>query len=340
MVKVGLPLAHDAVVGTKLRAATLFALIALGVLLIGLNETGTLYKYLDFHAIHHMFQSIVWDAIPFIVIGAVVSALIETYISKENLSALLSDSILGRIAATLLGLALPVCDCGAISVARTFRRKGVSESIAFSFVLATPTLNLVTLVATFVAFHSGWQWLLMRAGWAIVIAMVAGLIVHFRDDALTEKWGQAIHIHAVHHKGLKKLIHVGDHSVSELFAVGPFFVASAMLAAIAQGLWPIRGITAFTQHSVWSILLLMALGSVLSLCSAADAFVAASLTSLFSPGAVLAFLLMGQTVDIRNLVLMPKVFGKGTFILGLSVVVVLIFALALTTNRLMIGGWV
>ncbi len=329
---------HGAVVGAKLRTITLAGLIVLCILAIGLYESSHVQYASHVQMVKTLFQSIVWEAFPFIVIGVALSALIDSFVGANGLSAFLSDSLGGRVTAGVLGLFLPVCDCGTIPVARTMRRKGVGESVAFTFALGTPTVNVIALLSTFAAFHQQWSWVLWRAGGAFVIAIAAGFVVRFGEGTLTEKWEADSHAKPRRH-GFAAWRHVADHSAGELFAVGPFFVASALLAAVAQGLWPMSAVTGFTQHSVWSILLLMGLGSVLSLCSEADAFVAASLTTLFSPGAVLAFMLAGQLTDLRNLLLMPQVFSKRTVAVGLMTAFLLVFVCALLLNRFSTGGW-
>ena len=329
---------HGTLVGAKLRTMTLTGLIVLCILAIGLYETSYAQYASHVQMVKTLFQSIVWEAFPFIVIGVALSALIDSFVGANGLSALLSDSLGGRLRASMLGMVLPVCDCGTIPVARTMRRKGVGESVVFTFALGTPTVNVVAIFSTFVAFHQQWSWVLWRAGGALLIAIFSGVIVRFGEDALTEKW-ETNALPRLKNRGFAVWRHVADHSAGELFAVGPFFVASALLAAVAQGLWPLHTVTGFTQHSVWSIFLLMGLGSVLSLCSEADAFVAASLTTLFSPGAVMAFMLAGQITDLRNLLLMPQVFSRRTVTVGLTTAFILIFACALLVNRVYTGGW-
>lgn len=332
---------HATVIGGKLRAVTLAGVIALCIGVTVLYEAGALQQLLRIETIRALFQSIVWEAFPFIVLGAVVSAMMESFIRGDAMAHMLPDSLGGRAVASLLGVVLPVCDCGAVSVARTLRRKGVGESIAFSYALSTPTLNLVALYATYAAFHQQWTWVILRGGAALAIAMVAGLVVRVREEALTEQWTSDYSVGpSPARKGWALFRHATDHAGAEIFAVGPFFILSALMAAVAQSLWPIHSITMFTQHSLWSIVLLMALGSVLSLCSEADAFVAASLSTLFSPGAILAFLLMGQMVDLRNLLLMPRVFSRRTVVAGLAVATILTFVFALAVNRYLVGGWV
>ena len=318
----------------KVRLSTAAGLVILCAAALALYATGSWRVALNWRTIHILFQGIVWDGMSFIVIGAVLAAMIESWISSGGMVSLLPDNLAGRIVAASVGATLPVCDCGAIPIARTLRRKGVGESIAFTFVLGAPTLNIVALAATFVAFHQHWQWLVLRAGAAFFIAVVAGWIVRFREDGLTEGWRRS----AVGNRHPRGLGHILSHASGEVFVVGPFFVASALLAAMAQGVLPVHAVTAFTQHSVWSIALMMGAGGALSLCSAADAFIAASLVGLFSPGAILAFLLAGQMIDLRNVFTLPQTFGRRTVTLGLSVVTLLIFAVAVLVNLWLTGS--
>ncbi|PWI56959.1 hypothetical protein BM613_11185 [Sulfoacidibacillus thermotolerans] len=334
-------LIHGALVGAKVRTLTLVGLIVVCLVAIAVYSEGNVHPLVHGHMVKTLFQSIVWEAFPFILFGSILSSLIETWVGANHLSALLSDSMTGRLAASMVGLVVPVCDCGTIPVARTFRRKGVGESVAFTFALATPTLNLIALISTFIAFRQQLGFVLLRAGSALIIALVTGIAVYLQEEGLTEKWN--VKYSEDHHhtqKGFAKWRHAAEHSVDELFTVGPFFVISALFAAVAQGLWPLKVVTAFTQHSIWSIVLLMVLGSAFSLCSEADAFVAASLTTLFSPGAVMAFLLAGQMIDVRNIFLMPQVFSKRTMVVGLPLAAMMIFAFALLVNRFLTGGWV
>ena len=57
-----------------------------------------------------------------------------------------------------------------------------------------------------------------------------------------------------------------------------------------------------------AILVMMLLAFILSLCSEADAFIGASLLSTFGVAPVMAFLLIGPMVDIKNLMMMAKSF--------------------------------
>ncbi|BCJ85989.1 hypothetical protein skT53_09740 [Effusibacillus dendaii] len=99
-----------------------------------------------------------------------------------------------------------------------------------------------------------------------------------------------------------------EHAVIEFFEVGGFVIISAAVASLLQTFVPVSVISPIGQHPVWSVLAMMGLASLLSLCSEADAFVARSLAGLTTPGGVLGFLVVGQMIDTRNVFLLPRVF--------------------------------
>jgi uncharacterized membrane protein YraQ (UPF0718 family) len=72
---------------------------------------------------------------------------------------------------------------------------------------------------------------------------------------------------------------------------------------------------------ILSLLAMMALAFILSLCSESDAFVAASFTS-FGPAAQLAFLVFGPMVDLKLGALYMGTYSKGFFRTVLIVVTV------------------
>jgi uncharacterized membrane protein YraQ (UPF0718 family) len=67
---------------------------------------------------------------------------------------------------------------------------------------------------------------------------------------------------------------------------------------------------------------MMALAMVVAICSNVDAFFALSFASTFTPGAIVAFLLVGPLVDVKMLALMRTTFTTRT-LAGIVVVVIL-----------------
>lgn len=73
------------------------------------------------------FLSIVLEAIPFILLGALVSGFIEVFVSKEAIAGLFPDSKWKAILfGAGLGLIFPVCECGIVPVVRRFFKEGLA----------------------------------------------------------------------------------------------------------------------------------------------------------------------------------------------------------------------
>lgn len=76
----------------------------------------------------------------------------------------------------------------------------------------------------------------------------------------------------------------------------------------------------------------MPVATLLSICSEADAFVARAFATTFSVGAILAFMTIGQIVDLRNGFLLARTVGPRLILLIVGVSYVLVFAEAMAIN--------
>src|SRR3712207_3931288 len=148
----------------RFGAAMLAGLVALGVALgvFRPNEVAGVQNFLL------IFSSLLIEAVPFVLLGALVSAAIEVFVPSrvfERLTAL--PRPLQLPASALAGFAFPVCECGSVPVARRLAAKGLSPAAAITFMLAAPILNPVVIASTFVAYRgreSPWAMGLGRAG--------------------------------------------------------------------------------------------------------------------------------------------------------------------------------
>jgi uncharacterized membrane protein YraQ (UPF0718 family) len=110
---------------------------------------------------------------------------------------------------------------------------------------------------------------------------------------------------------------------------GGFLVLGAMSAATLKAVAPASWLRTAADNPVVAILALSILAVLLSICSEADAFVAASLTQ-FSLTAKLAFLLVGPMIDLKLFAMQAGTFGRGfalrfapaTFVLAIAGAVV------------------
>jgi uncharacterized membrane protein YraQ (UPF0718 family) len=94
----------------------------------------------------------------------------------------------------------------------------------------------------------------------------------------------------------------------DLVQAGGFLVIGALAAAALNVTVPPRWLEAIAADPVFSVIALALLAVLLSICSEADAFVAASLTQ-FSPTARLAFMVVGPMVDLKLFAMQAGAFG-------------------------------
>ncbi|MFZ5814812.1 MAG: permease [Bacillota bacterium] len=292
------------------------------------------------------FFSVLVGALPFMVIAAFASAVLEVFVSKDAIVRLVPrGSVLGVLLAPLLGLVVPMCECGIIPVARRMIQKGVPAGAAITFMLSNPILNPLSLYSTYLAFPFAREMLLWRAGIAYVVSVIIGLLIYYgirrgsdysvlhadHEVAVTAE-GAACdcghdhheHQHAAQPLG-EKLQAVLDHAAAEFFDVAKYFIIGAGLAAISQALISREMLEAVGQGPVISVIVMIAFAFLLCICSEADAFVAAAFASTFTPGALLAFLVAGPMTDLKNTLMMYSAFQR-RFVLFLNVTIITLTA--------------
>lgn len=123
-----------------------------------------------------------------------------------------------------------------------------------------------------------------------------------------------------------------DNVVQELRELGGILVIGSAIAAVVQTSVPREVILSLGQGPVTSIVAMMILGVVVSICSTVDAFFALSFAATFTTGSLLAFLVLGPMVDLKNIALLLTVFqGRAIFYL-FALAGQLTFLLALLVN--------
>ena len=293
------------------NAGAVVAVLGATALALQLLEPGRVAEIQNFLLI---FSSLLIEAVPFVLLGAVVSAGIEVFVPPRFFEKLTSlPRPLQLPAAALSGFAFPVCECGSVPVARRLAAKGLSPAAAVTFMLAAPILNPVVIASTFVAYRGRdtlWAMVLGRAGLGLIAAVAVGWVVanKTKDELLRPRPGDDHH----HHEDSTKTSAFFAHLAGDFLFMGRYLVLGAVVAAALQTFVPQDVIGSVAGTPVVDLLALMALAFVLSLCSESDAFVAASFVQ-FGPGAQLAFLVFGPMVDTKLGFLYSATFTRGFF---------------------------
>lgn len=282
--------------------------------------------------------SVVIESLPFVFLGIMLSIVVQIWLPDSVMQRILPERpVLRRAVMSLLGVLLPVCECGNVPLTRGMMVKGLTVAESTTFLLAAPILNPVTIITTYQAF--GWEngILACRILGGFVIANLVGWLFsrHPRPEALLTARFEATcrvgHDHIAHTSRVQRSV---ASFATEAGAMLPaLFIGSAIAGLIQVGVS--RDIlVALGSNPVWSVLALMALAFVIAICSNVDAFFILSFGSTFMPGAIVAFLVFGAMVDVKMLALLRTTFTSATLAKLTSVVGLAALVLGLSVNLL------
>ena len=284
-----------------------------------------------------IFLSIMIEALPFVLIGSIISGFIDVYITPDRVHAFLpQNKILRILFGTFVGFVFPSCECGIVPIVNRFLEKKVPTYTAVPFLATAPIINPIVLFATYTAFGNSVRFAFFRALGSILVALVLGIFWGFvvREPILKQD-GKIDHSHDFSDKrGWAKVGYALIQAIDEFFDMGRYLVFGCLFASFVQVYVPTYVLTRIGQNSLTAILLMMVLAFLLSLCSEADAFIGASLLASFGFAPVMAFLIIGPMIDIKNLLMMKNHFTNRFILQFISLITLVILAYSL-----MIGGF-
>lgn len=280
--------------------------------------------------------------------------------------------ILGALTGSLVGFLFPVCECGNVPVARRLMVQGVSPSVAIGFLLAAPTINPIVIWSTWVAFRDQPEIIVLRVVFSLIIATIIGAIFSTQTDmrpmlqpsvvrsmprspaqpsvgkspsllqsgtywlgssqttALEQQVSASIPIAPP--DSAQRLRLFVDNTVQELRELGGVLILGSAIAAIVQVAVPREIILSIGQGPISSILAMLGLATVVSICSTVDAFFALSFASTFTGGSLLAFLVFGPMIDLKAIGLMLSIFRPRPIAYLFILAAQLTFLLTLAVN--------
>lgn len=282
-----------------------------------------------------IFTSILYEALPFIVLGSLIAGVLEEIVPQGFVARLVPrNRVLAIMLSAGLGLVFPMCECGIVPVMRRLLRKGLPLSCCTAYMLAGPIINPVVILSTAVAFSGtdvikdssgepqyfvGMLWVVgLRVGLAYLTAVGASLIVErqyakYGNTLLTplatpsslpvldnDNNGQSVTLFA-------RIGRIAETALHDFVDITVFLILGALLASgLRLVLTPERLAELSTNHWILTTLAMMALAVLLCLCSEADAFVAAFINVPL--GSKLAFLVLGPMLDLKLYMMYTRVF--------------------------------
>tara|TARA_Y100000814_G_scaffold286858_1_gene256353 strand:+ start:2257 stop:3225 length:969 start_codon:yes stop_codon:yes gene_type:complete len=266
--------------------------------------------------------SLLVESLPFVVLGIALSVVVRVWLPEGLIVRVLPRTpVLRRAALSLVGMFLPVCECGNVPLARGFVVRGLTVGESMTFLFAAPIINPITIVTTHQAFGFDDGILVARLLGGFLIANLLGWLFSRHPDpsslltsrfnaecataegAATSRWSASV-----------------DLFVRESATLLPALTVGAVVAGAVQTVVPRSVLIALGSDPLWSVLALMALALVISMCSNVDAFFILPFASTFMPGSIVAFLIFGALVDIKMLALLRTTFTVRTLLIVTGIV--------------------
>ncbi|MBD2868070.1 permease [Paenibacillus arenilitoris] len=321
-------------------------LIMLGLIVKNRDWPSHLFTPANLQSFKILFISIILEAFPFILLGVLFSALLQVFVTDELIRKFTpKNPVAGVLFGALLGIAFPLCECGMIPVVRRLIRKGMPAYIGIVYLLAGPIVNPIVYTSTFTAFRTTPEMAYSRMGLAFAVSVVIGLLLYAFMKKSPLKAAPAFHVlphrgHGHNHdhdhdhgslgKGFRgRVASVLSHASDEFFDMGKYLIFGALLTAIIQTVIERSALESFADQPLLAYLFMMAFAFILSICSTSDAFIASSLSGMFDFGPLLAFLVFGPMIDLKNTLMLLSTF-RVKFVLAL---------IALTAVLTFIGAW-
>ena len=121
------------------------------------------------------------EGVPFILIGTLLSGIIDEFLPSRVMVRLLPrNAFLGICLSGAMGLVFPMCECGVVPVIRRLISKGLPVSNAIAYMLAAPIVNPIVILSTYAAFRgqNAAEFTSLRVGVGYLVSVIVALAVH------------------------------------------------------------------------------------------------------------------------------------------------------------------
>ncbi len=297
----------------------------------------------------YSFLSVLLEGVPFLLLGSLISGLVDVFVSPARIQSLLPKNRAAAIGVSgLLGLIFPMCECGSVIVIRRFLKKGLPLSSAVTYMLAAPIVSPLVAISTFAAFKGqnpmvmtslrlSIGYLIACAVGFIVLRLPAAAILRGEPSAVRKRAGLSVSTApaeaspdfatlAAASSLPKKLLLAIQSATADFLDVAFYLIIGTAVASVFNTAVNQEVILPLATDPLLAIISMMGLAAILALCSTTDAFIAASFTT-FPFASKLAFLLFGPVFDLKLFWLYGVLFKRRFIValgLGLFIVIALI----------------
>jgi uncharacterized membrane protein YraQ (UPF0718 family) len=296
------------------------------------------------------FQSIVYEALPFVIIGALISGILEELLPQAMFARMIpKNRYLAIAGSALLGLIFPMCECGIVPVMRRLLGKGLPLGCAVAYMLCEPVINPVVIASTWAAFSgdrsnidgvTSFQMVALRCGLSFITAFIIGVVVNrmaakgvndlIKVQIKSVSLEMAEEAAEAKKPWTQRVSNIAQVALHDFIDITCFLILGAMLAAFLQTFELVSRVSFLFENPWTATLTMMSIAVLLCLCSEADAFVAANMLKVPLSGKI-AFLVLGPMFDLKLLLMFTRVFKAKLIIVIVVLLWVIIFTLSMST---------
>ena len=322
-------------------------ILAIGVVIYFISISQFIGKEFSLHIpnsflqLNTIFLSIVIEAIPFVLVGVLIAGFIQIFIAEEQIKCWIpKNRFLAVTMSCVVGAFFPACECGIVPIVRRLVAKGVPIYAGVGFLLTGPLINPIVILSTFMAFGNDIKMAGLRMGVGFLAAMVVALMISylFKTNQLKHAITDFVHSSQTNEvpnaSFSSKVEGMLRHSIDEFFDMGKYLIIGAFVAAFLQTHVSIKSLFLLGDSLVGSTLVMMGLAYFLSLCSEADAFIGASFRNLFPSTSILAFLIYGPMIDLKNTIMLMSSFKSKFVVIIVPLISIVVLTLTLLTHVL------
>ncbi|HAU5404868.1 TPA: GTPase [Clostridioides difficile] len=298
----------------KFVIVILFFLLLLGVKI-------QIIKVQDINDFNRMFFGIILQAIPFLLIGIVLSSCIQFLVSEEKFIYFASrHKVLSYPIFLFMDCILPLCDCAMVPITEKFIQKGLKVSHAMTFFCISSSINPIVILATIYAFPENNKVIWIRILVSIMLSALVGISFYFveknknfspyKKNKIPLFNNIEYEITKITKKGKKfRFLALGIHIGNEFLRIMMFIIIGAFISTIAQILKMNPAFSGYFTND-YAFLYMFFASVFLSICASSNAFIAKGFTNSLPLMSVIPFMVFGPLLDIKNLIVMSSRFSK------------------------------
>lgn len=278
-----------------------------------------------------IFLSIIMQAIPFLLLGAFISAGIQIFASTGwIIRQIEKNSWYSFLIAAVAGFFLPVCDCGMVPIVSGLLRKNAPLPQTMTFWLSSSAVSPIVIVSMLYAFPGQLDFVAYRIITGIIIGVMTGIVLKIRkietkdvikENSTVQKVGKdilALRYHGIRGK-IEALFTVAQ---IEFFRVAEFVIIGSVFSAALQTLLPKTFRNYIGNNIVLQFTIMFLAAIVISICSTSNVFIGRSFSNNISMVPILSYIVLGPMLDLGNMVMLSGILKK-KFLLFIMLLVML-----------------